>query len=105
MQCRQGNLSRVLNNRMQIHDQGAGGNCNVVKEIIHPAGAEIDIRQVKLGDATMSVLEIWGAEYQENDCLLIWPEAAPALQAICDRERTFMQVCEQHACGINGRAG
>lgn len=23
----------------QIHDQGAGGNCNVVKEIIYPLGA------------------------------------------------------------------
>ena len=31
----------------QIHDQGAGGNCNVVKEIIYPLGAEIDIRQVR----------------------------------------------------------
>lgn len=30
----------------QIHDQGAGGNCNVVKEIIYPLGAEIDVRQV-----------------------------------------------------------
>jgi phosphoribosylformylglycinamidine (FGAM) synthase-like enzyme len=57
--------------RLQIHDQGAGGNCNVVKEIIYPLGAKIDIRAVKLGDETMSVMEIWGAEYQENDCLLI----------------------------------
>ena len=31
----------------QIHDQGAGGNCNVVKEIIYPLGAEIDIRQAQ----------------------------------------------------------
>lgn len=77
---------------VQIHDQGAGGNCNVVKEIIYPLGAEIDIRQIKLGDATMSVLEIWGAEYQENDCILIHPEDRAALQAICDRERTYMQV-------------
>lgn len=29
----------------QIHDQGAGGNCNVVKEIIYPLGAKIDVRQ------------------------------------------------------------
>jgi hypothetical protein len=28
-----------------IHDQGVGGNCNVVKEIIYPKGAEIDIRE------------------------------------------------------------
>lgn len=31
----------------QIHDQGAGGNCNVVKEIIYPLGAEIDVRKVQ----------------------------------------------------------
>ena len=30
----------------QIHDQGAGGNCNVVKEIIYPLGAEINVRKV-----------------------------------------------------------
>jgi hypothetical protein len=40
----------------------------------------------------MSVLEIWGAEYQENDCLLIKPESRDLLQAVCDRERCFMQV-------------
>ncbi len=32
----------------QIHDQGAGGNCNVVKEIIYPLGAEINVRKVWL---------------------------------------------------------
>ncbi len=77
----------------QIHDQGAGGNCNVVKEIIYPLGAEIDIRAIKLGDETMSVLEIWGAEYQENDALLIKPEARGLLEEICRRERCNMQVC------------
>ncbi|KAG8085575.1 hypothetical protein GUJ93_ZPchr0010g8623 [Zizania palustris] len=30
---------------ISIHDQGAGGNCNVVNEIIYPKGAEIDIRE------------------------------------------------------------
>lgn len=56
---------------LSIHDQGAGGNCNVVKEIIYPGGAEIDIRKIIVGDETMSVMDIWGAEYQENDALLI----------------------------------
>lgn len=46
----------------------------------------------QVGDETMSVLEIWGAEYQENDCLLIKPESRDLLQAICDRERCLMQV-------------
>ncbi|PSC73466.1 putative phosphoribosylformylglycinamidine chloroplastic mitochondrial [Micractinium conductrix] len=76
----------------QIHDQGAGGNCNVVKEIIYPLGAEIDVRAIKLGDKTMSVLEIWGAEYQENDCLLIKPDKRALLESICARERCLMQV-------------
>lgn len=64
-----------------------------VKEIIYPLGATIDIRQVALGDQTMSVLEIWGAEYQENDCLLIKPDDRPLLEAIAARERCIMQVC------------
>jgi len=46
----------------------------------------------QVGDETMSVLEIWGAEYQENDCLLIKPESRPLLEAICARERCLMQV-------------
>ncbi|CAL9083439.1 unnamed protein product, partial [Musa acuminata var. zebrina] len=40
---------------ISIHDQGAGGNCNVVKEIIYPEGAEIDIRSIVVGDHTMCV--------------------------------------------------
>eukprot|EP00884_Botryococcus_braunii_P021813 jgi/Botrbrau1/8315/Bobra.0081s0004.1 len=76
----------------QIHDQGAGGNCNVVKEIIYPLGAKIDVRQIALGDETMSVLEIWGAEYQENDCLLIDEADRALLEVVCARERCLMQV-------------
>lgn len=77
---------------ISIHDQGAGGNCNVVKEIIYPKGAEIDIRSIVVGDHTMSVLEIWGAEYQEQDALLVKPESRNLLQSICERERVSMAV-------------
>lgn len=77
---------------VSIHDQGAGGNCNVVKEIIYPKGAEIDIRSIVVGDETMSVLEIWGAEYQEQDALLIRPENERLLRSICERERVSMAV-------------
>jgi phosphoribosylformylglycinamidine synthase len=31
---------------ISVHDQGAGGNGNVLKEIVEPAGAEYDIRKV-----------------------------------------------------------
>ncbi|XP_059628103.1 probable phosphoribosylformylglycinamidine synthase, chloroplastic/mitochondrial isoform X2 [Cornus florida] len=77
---------------ISIHDQGAGGNCNVVKEIIYPKGAEIDIRAVVVGDHTMSVLEIWGAEYQEQDAILVKPESRSLLESVCERERVSMAV-------------
>ncbi len=72
---------------ISIHDQGAGGNCNVVKELVYPEGAKIDIRKVILGDETLSVLEIWGAEYQENDAILIKKENINLFNEICKRER------------------
>ncbi|TAN41823.1 MAG: phosphoribosylformylglycinamidine synthase [Nitrospirae bacterium] len=72
---------------VSIHDQGAGGNCNVVKEIIYPAGATIEVRKIQLGDNTLSVLEIWGAEYQEQNALLISPERADEFMALCRREK------------------
>ncbi|KAJ8572418.1 hypothetical protein K7X08_008929 [Anisodus acutangulus] len=77
---------------ISIHDLGAGGNCNVVKEIIHPEGAKIDIRATVVGDHTMSVLEIWGAEYQEQDAILVNPESRGLLEAVCARERVSMAV-------------
>ncbi len=43
---------------VSIHDQGAGGNCNVLKEIVSPAGGTIDIRALHVGDPSMSVLEV-----------------------------------------------
>ncbi len=75
-----------------IHDQGAGGNCNVVKEIVHPAGAKIDIRKIPVGDDTLSVLEIWGAEYQEQNALLLKPEHEGLFIALCEREKVPMAV-------------
>jgi phosphoribosylformylglycinamidine synthase len=72
---------------VSIHDQGAGGNCNVLKEIVEPEGARIDIREVLVGDETLSVLEIWGAEYQENDALLLRPEHGDLFRDLCAREK------------------
>uniref|UniRef100_K3XDU4 phosphoribosylformylglycinamidine synthase n=1 Tax=Setaria italica TaxID=4555 RepID=K3XDU4_SETIT len=77
---------------ISIHVQGAGENCNVVKEIIYPKGAEIDIRSIVVGDHTLSVLEIWGAEYQEQDVLLVKPESRRLLESFCERERVSMAV-------------
>ncbi|XP_071978907.1 phosphoribosylformylglycinamidine synthase isoform X2 [Engystomops pustulosus] len=71
-----------------IHDQGAGGNGNVLKELSEPQGAVIYTNNFQLGDPTLSVLEIWGAEYQESNALLVRPEDAEFLRSVCRRERS-----------------
>lgn len=77
---------------ISIHDQGAGGNGNVLKEIAEPAGALINIRDLVIGDKSLSVLELWGAEYQENDALLILPKSLPLFTSICQREKSPFAV-------------
>jgi phosphoribosylformylglycinamidine synthase len=72
---------------VSIHDQGAGGNCNVLKEIVEPLGARINLRDVHVGDHTLSALEIWGAEYQENDALLVRAEHESMFRSLCEREK------------------
>ncbi|KAM6963023.1 phosphoribosylformylglycinamidine synthase [Aplochiton taeniatus] len=70
-----------------IHDQGAGGNGNVLKELSEPAGAVIYSSRFKKGDPTLSVLELWGAEYQESNALLLRPSDRPFLEKVCRREK------------------
>merc|ERR1719428_1913259 len=77
---------------LSIHDQGAGGAGNVLKEIAEPAGAEIDLRAMLVGDPSMSVLELWTAEYQESCALLLAPEHEAAFAKICARERAPYSV-------------
>jgi len=77
---------------LSIHDQGCGGSGNVLKEIAEPAGAEIDIRKFLVGDPSMSILELWVAEFQENDALLLKPEHEALFNDICERERAPYSV-------------
>lgn len=48
--------------------------------------------KVYLGDHTMSVLEIWGAEYQENNALLIKPEDREIFEQIAERENCPIRI-------------
>ena len=50
------------------------------------------ITKVYLGDQTMSVLEIWGAEYQENNALLIKPEDKELFESIAERENCPIRI-------------
>ena len=77
---------------VSIHDQGAGGNGNVLKAISAPNGAEIDIRNMEVGDPTMSVKELWGAEFQENDAMLIREKDRAFLEAVGERENVPVMV-------------
>jgi phosphoribosylformylglycinamidine synthase len=45
-----------------------------------------------VGDETLSVLEIWGAEYQENNALLIKPTDQGMFQEIADRENCPIRI-------------
>ena len=77
---------------LSIHDQGAGGNSNVLKEIAEPAGCCLDLRALLIGDPSLSQLEIWGSEYQENCALLIkGPRGS-------DSEKLFTKIAERENC-------
>ncbi len=75
-----------------IHDQGAGGPANVLKELVERSGGRVEIRNIRVGDPTMSVLEIYVAEYQERAGFLIRPENIDAFKAICEREKVGCEV-------------
>ena len=74
------------------HDQGAGGPANVLKELVEKAGGRIELRRIKLGDPTLSVLKIWIAEYQERCGFLIPPERIEEFKSICEREKVNCEV-------------
>lgn len=60
---------------------------NVLKEISEPAGGEIHASKFQLGDPTLSILELWGAEYQESNAMLVEAKDKALLQKIGQREK------------------
>ena len=48
--------------------------------------------KVYVGDNTLSVLEIWGAEYQENNALLIRPSSEAIFKEIAERENCPIRI-------------
>ncbi|NWF93192.1 MAG: phosphoribosylformylglycinamidine synthase [Syntrophaceae bacterium] len=77
---------------VSVHDQGAGGPANVLKELVEKAGGRIELRRIKLGDPTLSVLKIWIAEYQERCGFLIPPERIEEFKSICEREKVNCEI-------------
>jgi phosphoribosylformylglycinamidine (FGAM) synthase-like enzyme len=77
---------------VSVHDQGAGGPANVLKELVEKAGGKIELRRIKLGDPTLSVLKIWIAEYQERCGFLIPHARIEEFQFICEREKVNCEI-------------
>jgi phosphoribosylformylglycinamidine synthase len=77
---------------LSIHDQGAGGMGNVTKEIAYPNGALIDLTKVDLGDPSMTDMEIWVSEHQEQNTCVIDEKDRKVLEQICRRENLGMRV-------------
>ena len=65
---------------------------NVLKEICEPAGAVIRVKDFVLGDPTISILELWGAEYQESNALLVRAGHQQLLEEICEREKVPVTI-------------
>ena len=93
---------RAENPIVSIHDQGAGGAGNVLKEIVDPLGAKIEVDKFVVGDTTLSVLEIWGAEYQEQ--VLFFSSFPPGLNFIAGRIADRRRRKEDFARVIRARA-
>jgi phosphoribosylformylglycinamidine synthase len=77
---------------ISVHDQGAGGPANVLKELVEKAGGKIELRRIRLGDPTLSVLKIWIAEYQERCGFLIPLERIEEFKSICQREKVNCEI-------------
>lgn len=82
----------TLNPIRSAHDQGALGPANVLKELVEKSGGKIEIRKIRLGDTTLSVLVIWVAEYQERLGFLIDADRVEEFISICEREKVFPEI-------------
>nr|XP_053650761.1 phosphoribosylformylglycinamidine synthase-like [Cherax quadricarinatus] len=77
---------------LAIHDQGAGGNANVLKELMEGAGGVIFTESFSVGDPTLSTLEVWGAEYQESNALLTDFHHLTSLKMLAAREKCPLDI-------------
>jgi phosphoribosylformylglycinamidine synthase len=77
---------------MVIHDQGAGGPANVTKEIIDNLGGYVDLKNLNLGDPTLSSLEKWVSEFQESVTFLIYSEDLLTIENLGLQETVNIEV-------------
>lgn len=79
-------ISLTNNPIKSIHDQGAGGPANVIKEIMFPYGGVVDTGKIPRGDKNMSFLQVWCSEFQEQMTFLIHPDDWELVRQVGERE-------------------
>ena len=97
MQKRAYNLVRALgeedvNPIVSIHDHGSAGHVNCLSELVGKCGGKIDMRELPIGDTTLSAKEIIANESQERMGLLIDEQHLERVRRIAQRERAPLYV-------------
>lgn len=97
MQKRVANVIRAIaeadeNPVVSIHDHGAGGHLNCLSELVEATGGHIDMKELPIGDHTLSSKEIIGNESQERMGLLMEEKDIAKVKRIAERERAPMYV-------------
>ena len=97
MQKRAYNLVRALveednNPVVSIHDHGSAGHLNCLSELVEECGGRIDMKELPIGDKTLSAKEIIANESQERMGLLIDEKHLEHVQKIAERERAPLFV-------------
>lgn len=92
MQKRVANVIRALaeseeNPIISIHDHGAGGHLNALSELVESTGGIIEMKELPIGDTTLSAKEIIGNESQERMGLIIKDKDEEKIRSIAERER------------------
>lgn len=65
---------------------------NVLKEIVDGKGADIYVPDFTVGDNSLSVKELWCAEYQESNAIIFSKSMEPLLRKISKRERCPLDI-------------
>ena len=97
MQKRANNVVRALceedvNPIVSIHDHGSAGHVNCLSELVEECGGKIEMKELPIGDKTLSAKEIIANESQERMGLLIQEESLEHVRRIAERERAPMYV-------------
>lgn len=94
---------------VSIHDHGAGGHLNCLSELVEDTGGKIKVKELPVGDPTLSDKELIGNESQERMGLIIAAKDLPQLQQIAERERAPIyevgEVSGDHRFVFEGEKG